>query len=158
MIGIVIHLEDRWNYTYGDRDIDVLQMYEETVKAFGVDTFIIVDKTTGGMLHKFIGVDITYAKYKTLSEALQAYPNATKFYFEHVNSIPAETQYISLDKLIHPKDNVLYIFGGDETGLNFAEIELTEDDKIVNIDFTKYILWTIVAATIVMYDRYRKVV
>lgn len=153
MIGIVIHLEDRWNYAQSDRDIDILQMYEETVKALGADTFIIIDKTTEGMLHKFIGVDISYVKYKSMSELFQAYPDTTKIYFEHKNAIPAGTEYISLDKLTHPVDNVLYIFGGDETGLDFGEIELNEGDKIVNIDISKYILWTIVAATIVMYDR-----
>jgi len=156
MIGIIIHLEDRWNYTQSDRDIDVLQMYQETVRAFNVDTLIIIDKTTEGIVHKFIGVDTVYATYKTLKEALHAYPDVTKIYFEHENAIPAGTEYSPLNDLIHPKDNVLYIFGGDEQGLNLVEIPLEKDDKIVSIQFTKYILWSIVSMTTVLYDRYLK--
>ena len=157
MIGIVVHLEDRWNYTQSDRDIDVVQMYEETVKALNADTFIIVDKTTGGMLHNFESIDITYGKYGTLAEVLAAYPDATKLYFEHTNGIPAGAEYMSLDELAHPPDNVLYIVGGDECGLNFGEIALGENDKIVSILVSKYILWTLATITMVMYDRHMKV-
>ena len=152
MIGVVVHLEDKWNYTQSDRDIDILQMFEETVKALGVDTFIIIDKTTEGMVHKFIGVDITYAKYKTLDEVLAAYPGATKFYFEHKRAIPAETKYITLDELVHPLDNVLYIFGGDEIGLDLSNV----DEIVVSIEVSHYILWSIVAMSLALYDRYIK--
>ena len=152
MVGVVVHLEDKWNYTQSDRDIDILQMFEETVKALGVDTFIIIDKTTDGMVHNFGSIDITYAKYGTLDEALAAYPDVNKFYFEHTRSIPAETKYITLDELAHPVDNVLYIFGGDEQSLNLHNIEGT----VVSIEVSHYILWSIVAMSLVLYDRYIK--
>ena len=150
MIGVVVHLEDKWNYTQSDRDIDILQMFEETVKALGVDTFIIIDKTTEGMVHNFGSIDIAYAKYNTLNEALAACPNTTKFYFEHKRAIPAE--YITLDELIHPQDNVLYIFGGDEIGLDLSNV----DGTVVSIEVSHYILWSIVALSLVLYDRYIK--
>lgn len=153
MIGVVVHLEDRWNYTQSDRDIDVMQMYQESIRALGADLLIIVDKTTEGMFHKLA---LDQVAYKSLADVLADYPDATKLYFEHINAIPAGTEYISLDELVHPKENVLYIFGGDVNGLNFAEIQLKENDKIVSIVFTKYILWSITSATIVMYDRYMK--
>ena len=152
MVGVVVHLEDKWNYTQSDRDIDILQMYEETVKALGVDTFIIIDKTTDGMVHNFGSIDITYAKYNTLEEALAAHPSATKFYFEHKRAIPVETKYITLDELVHPLDNVLYIFGGDEIGLDLSNV----DGTIVSIEVSHYILWSIVAMSLVLYDRYIK--
>ena len=152
MIGVVVHLEDKWNCTQSDRDIDILQMFEETVKALGVDTFIIIDKTTDGMVHNFGSIDITYAKYNTLDEALAAYPDATKFYFEHKRAIPTETKYMTLDELVHPLDNVLYIFGGDEVGLDLSSI----DGTVVSIEVSHYILWSIVAMSLVLYDRYIK--
>ena len=151
MIGIVICLEDRWNYTQSDRDIDIMQMYQETIKAFGVNLFLIVDKTTNGMVHKF-PFDIECASYKTLDEILGRYPNYVKLYFEHPNAISVD--YITLDKLVHPKDNVLYIFGGDENGLNITKLK--DNEKMTSINVSNYILWSIIAMTIALYDRYVK--
>ncbi len=157
MIGIVIHLEDRWNYVQSDRDIDIMQMFQETISAFGADTFIIVDKTTEGMVHTSYRLDLSQVVFKTLNEVLRAYPDATKLYFEHTNAILDEISYTTLEELVHPKDNVLYIFGGDEHGLDLANIDLTGDNKVVSILVPKQILWTIVAMTIALYDRLKKV-
>ncbi|PIU28728.1 hypothetical protein COT08_00580 [Candidatus Woesebacteria bacterium CG07_land_8_20_14_0_80_44_9] len=155
MIGVVIHLEDRWNYAQSDRDIEIMQMFHESAKGLNVDLFIVIDKTTEGMVYK-LPVDIKCEVYKTLDEALQNYPDYTKLYFEHTNAISAGIEHISLDELIHPKDNILYIFGGDEKGLNFSDIKLGKNDKIISILISRYILWTIVAMTIALYDRYIK--
>lgn len=156
MIGVVIHLEDRWNYTQSDRDIEIMQMFHESAKGLNVNLFIVIDKTTDGIVYK-LPTDIKCEVYKTLDEALQNYLDYTKLYFEHINAIPPETKYITLNKLAHPKDNVLYIFGGDEAGLNFSGLKLGKKDKIITIDITRMILWQIVAMTIAMYDRYLKI-
>jgi len=156
MIGIVIHLEDRWNYTQSDRDIEIMQMFHESAKGLNANLFIVIDKTTKGMVYK-LPADIKCETYKTLEKALQNYPGYTKLYFEHPNAIPPEAKYITLDKLAHPKDNVLYIFGGDEAGLNFPGLKLGKKDKIVTIDITRVILWQIVAMTIALYDRCIKI-
>lgn len=154
MIGVVIHLEDRWNYTQSDRDIEIMQMYHESAKGLNVDLFIVIDATTEGMVYK-LPVDIKCETYKTLDEALKKYPKYTKLYFEHPNAIPPG-KFITLDELKHPKNNVLYIFGGDVGGLNFSEIKLGKEDKIVSINVSHYILWQIVAMTIALYDRHIK--
>ena len=153
MIGVVIHLEDRWNYVQSDRDIEIMQMYHESAKAFNVNLFIVIDKTTEGNVYRF-PVDITCEVYKTLKEALEKYSDYTKLYFEQARAISGE--YTSLDNLVHPKDNVLYIFGGDERGLQLADVVLSGNDKIVSVDFTSFVLWSITAITIVLYDRYWK--
>jgi hypothetical protein len=157
MIGVVVHLEDRWNYTQSDRDIDVAQMYRETIKAFGADTFIIIDLTTEGLFYKHSDAAIAFASYKSLNDALSAYPDTVKFFFEHPDSIPAGTNYITLDNLVHPVDNVLYVFGGDQTSLNFSTIPIGANDKIVAITISKYVLWGLAAVATAMYDRYLKV-
>ena len=156
MVGVVVHLEDRWNYTQSDRDMDVMQMYEESAKALGADLFVVIDKTTDGMIHRF-PADIKYASYGSLSEALKAYPAATKLYFEHVDAIPARIQYVALHDLVHPEGDVLYLFGGDEAGLgDLGELVLGEGDAVVSIDVTTYIFWAIVAMTVALYDRHTK--
>jgi hypothetical protein len=152
MIGVVIHLEDRWNYVQSDRDIEIMQMYHESAKGLNANLFIVIDKTTDGMVYK-LPTDIKCEVYKTLDEALENYPDYTKLYFEHPNAISID--YITLDELIHPQDNVLYIFGGDENGLNITSLKANE--QLIAINISKYILWSIVAMSIVMYDRYIKV-
>jgi len=151
MVGVIIQLEDAWNYTQSDRDIEIMQMYHETAKGLNIDLFIIIDKTTKGMVNKF-PADLKCETYKTLDEALKKYPKYTKLYFEHPNAV--STKSITLDELTHPKDNVLYIFGGDEEGLNITK--LRKDEKMVSINVSTYILWSIVAMTIALYDRHIK--
>lgn len=154
-VGVIVALEDSWNYTQSDRDIDIMQMYKETVKALNVDAFIIIDQTSSGMVHNHTDLDIKCETYKTLDEALKNYPDYTKFYFEHPNALPPG-KYITLDKVKHPKNNVLYIFGGDVTGLNFSKLKLKNRDRVVSIDVSGYILWAIVAMTMALYDRHIK--
>lgn len=154
MVGVVIHLEDRWNYTQSDRDMDIMQMFQETVKGLGVDLFVIVDRTTDGMVHKLpTASDIEYASFGTLTEALQNYPDYERIYFEHPNAVFVES--IALDELVHPADNVLYIFGGDETGLSITR--LGSNEQMVSINISRYILWSIVAMTIALYDRFVRI-
>ena len=156
MIGVVIHIEDCWNYTQSDRDIDILQIYQETAKFLGADLFVIVDKTTEGVFSTSRRPDLEYATYNSIGEVISAYPDMAKLYFEHIRTIPLDVKYVSLSDLIHPKDNVLYVFGGDDQGLNFAEIPLGENDQAVTILVPDAILWVIVAMTIVFTDRNTK--
>ena len=158
MIGVVIYLEDKWNYTQSDRDIDILQMYQETLAAFGVDKLFIIDKTTNGIVHRTFRLDLPQVIYKSLSEILSEYPNHIKIYFEHKNAIPNNIEYISLSNLIHPEIDVLYVFGGDEGGIRFNDIQMGINDKIVMIDSPDFILWSIVAIAITMYDRKMKLI
>jgi hypothetical protein len=158
MIAVLFHLEDHWNYTQSDRDIDILQMYDETLRAFEVNLMLLVDKTTEGNVHTRIhGTTPAIEVHKDINSALDKYQKLKRVFFEHTNVITnLNLDYITLDKLKHPKDDVLYVFGGDETSLNFKEIKLREKDEIVNINISKYILWTIVAISVVLSDRYLK--
>jgi len=151
-VGVVVHLDDYWNYTQSDRDIDIMQLYTETIKALNADIFIIIDQTEKGMVHKHNSLDIKCETYKSLPEALKKYSKFTKLYFEHSNAL-SEKKYTTLEKLKHPKSDCLYIFGSDIKGLNFSNIKLGKNDKIITIEVSKYILWTVVATSLALYDR-----
>lgn len=154
-IGVIVFLNDSWNYTQSDRDIDIMQMYKETVKGLNANIFIIIDNTTSGMVHRHSDLELKCETYKTLGEALGRYPKFTKFYFEHPNAIP-DANHTTLEKLEHPKDDVLYVFGSDVGGLNVSDLKLGKNDKVVSINVSRYILWAIVAMTMALYDRHVK--
>jgi len=65
MLGIVCAIEDQWNYTLTDRDIDVLQMYSESAGILGADFLAVIDRTSVGIFHNGDNDRIPFSVYSS---------------------------------------------------------------------------------------------
>lgn len=153
MLGIVCVIEDQWNYTLTDRDMDVIQMYSESAGILGADFLAIIDRTTPGIYHNGDNDRIPFSVFKTYDELFEEYPHYTRVFFSQKYKADGY-HLVDLNDMAHPHD-ALYIFGGDGGGLCLKSMEIRSRDIIATIPLPGD-LWQIACVSIVLYDRLRK--
>jgi len=134
---------------------DSAELWRETVKVFGADTLIMIDRTTSDVGHryKFMDDSMTFHKCTNINEALNLYPNAEVILIETTTQCPLTnpSDAINLKDLTHPTGDAIYVFGPDSHGITGAE-----RGKWVYFDIDhdrKGSSWSFVAAGIALYDR-----
>jgi tRNA(Leu) C34 or U34 (ribose-2'-O)-methylase TrmL len=141
-VGVLFHLENDELLT----DVvlrGLLVLWEETLAAFAVDHVLVVDRTRHGLAATFqpTAGHLSWARFASLQEAEAAHPDAAWVYLEQGGE--------PLAAFAHPRDNVIYAFGPDSTGLpiepgkHYREIPMPRATG----------LFALQAATVVLYDR-----
>ena len=145
-VGLLFVWDDGWFHPNAE-----LVLWHDLAVSYGVDLLIMVPD-----LRIFNYQDITFEKYCTVNEAINAHPELTKVFLEpksiaDENNIPSE----SLSTFDHPAD-ALYIFGNSGKS-NIGLVDLNRGDTVVYIPtLSTTQLWSIECASIVLYDRHKK--
>ena len=160
MIALAFHYEE-YNHSVYSGNPTELQIWRETVKAFGADHMILIDlhpqKT--GRNYSNPDSDMGYARFDSLDEAV-AGTNATWVYLEDPRTLSSRSvpDATMLKDFVHPADPVVYCVGPDSRGFTVIH---QDPRKFVSIETTwtpgpngrPRTSWSLGAAAIVLYDR-----
>lgn len=114
-------------------------------QSFGVDRMLVVDRTGLECFDPKSQIDLTV--HKNLDDALSQFPQATVVLADKNKGVPYHDYQ-------QPDGDVIYCFGSDTAGYRG---EAPDDcDWITVPSDTKYELWAVQAATLVMGDRWRR--
>jgi len=149
MIGVIAHWEDLDNLK------DLKHLWKDTVKPLYATHLYFVDKD--GTAPKELDLELEYKTFPSLEEALKEHTDVKYVFVEAERSIPKNIKCEELNNFLHPVDNVFYIFGSDAESLSFKKLPLKDNYVVFIKTFYNYSLWSLVAAGIVLYDRYMKV-
>jgi len=159
MLGLVFHYQDflasfqEGRYTY--MAAINMEMWRQTAKAFGATHMIAV--TQDPIRYDHTDTEIVYELYPTAPEAATAHPGATLVYMEGEAYIPADTPYEYVEKFTHPAGDALYVVGPDYQAFPVSGMDLTGDNRLVVVRTSQnFSLWSILAAAIVLRDRWMK--
>lgn len=157
MIAVVFHhldflksfLEGRWTIMPPVSG----EMWRQTAKSFGCTHYISIDVDKTDYEHN--DEEILHEKYDTLDDVLEKYKDKTIVFLESSNNLPSDVSHYTLQEFQHPKDDVLYVFGHEYSGLNFDKIDLTLPNRYVVTVETIHPagLWSVVAGGIILYNR-----
>ena len=117
------------------------------MEMFGFDTLFVIGKPN--ISH---GYSIQHKEYVSLDQLLSDYPNA------HIVALTGEVPeghlLTDLTNYIHPTEDVIYVIGGDYSGLDFAVCDKYNPDY-VKISGTEENpnLWSFSVASILMYHQ-----
>ena len=98
---------------------------------------------------------------RSLADLTAQHPDATFVYLLQKKSVPEGWPATPLPDYKHPMDSdVIYVFGGNRTGIKTAEMSTQNGSHIVNIEIggpeADRGLWSFDAAIVLVYDRFLK--
>lgn len=147
MKGLVIHWDPHEDYTYlvgGAKRW--LSSFIFTMEMFGFDTLFVVGKPN--IQH---GYNIQHTEFDSLSDIFESYPDPHKVIL--TGEAPEGIDLYDLLNYTHSERDVLYIIGGDYTGLDWNMCEQYNPDYIkISGIVDNPNLWSFSVASILMYD------
>lgn len=156
MKGVVFYLEPVTRSLYGG-NLDTFEMLSNTALAFGFDWYAMIDRTNirnGVYFTNPMGA-LTYRYYTSLDEVFADNPGATFVGMERASTLLAAGKTPEpLPTFVHPVGDMIYIPGMD--GESNAEYLTKPFAHWLTIGETVDALWSHIALSVVMYDRWRK--
>ena len=146
MIGLLFIWDEGWWHPNSE-----LTLWHDLAVSYDADLLVMIPD-----LRRYNYDDITFEKYATVEEALNAHQDLTFVFLEpkeiaDANGVPCE----SLTTFDHPKD-ALYIFGNSGRS-NIGLVDLDRGDKVVYVPtINQQQIWPTQVASIVLYDRAKK--
>ncbi|MBU0572688.1 hypothetical protein KKH23_02920 [Patescibacteria group bacterium] len=148
MVGVVTF----WETFIGvDNPIYIGDIWANTIRPLGGTHLFYVDQQ--GIGTPSIDASIVSKTYSTFQEVLDDNPDATYVFLEAERSIPKGTDFTYLKDFVHPKEDVIYVFGKDSSDV-FTENLPLEGNHVVSITTNdNLVLWSLITVGIVLYDR-----
>lgn len=157
MLGIVFYYEDPAKNIYSNRTAGDVEIWRGCARSWGCTHFFMIDLTpdeSGINAYEHHDTKSSYARYKTLGELEDAYPDAEFVY----TAAPADLQKAVIDgiphhEFEHPEGDTIYVFGPDSASVDIKFGRAHKTWIYVPCDCEA---WAITIAGAVMSDRYIK--
>lgn len=151
MIGVVAYWE---TFTGVENPIYKAEIWKDTLKPFGATHLFFIDEEK--LNPTCPDRDIIHKNYPSLTQMLKEHKTANFVLLIAERNLPPNTPFTNIKNFIHPKDNVIYVFGKDSNTLNPKDFP-SKNRQIVTIStFEGLSLWSIVTTGIVLFDRQQK--
>ena len=151
MIGVCFFVDARHSCGKDIRTEEWLSL----CRSFEFDRQLVIDRTNLACFSPAVDHDHPAEVFKGFNEVTAAYPDARYIMVERQAPDPIVPTLI--DDFEHPAGDVIYCFGPDGGGLEGLKPPNADWIVVPMSDQTRWGMWAILAATLVMADRWRRV-